>query len=374
MRNKRTHIAYLAACSILAVGVLTGCSSSEGEGKDKDKQPAQQQADSAQHIPTVALEKGKLSADFVTPGELTAFQTVDLYAKVASFVKKLQVDVGSEVKQGQLMAVMEAPELTSQLAAALSKAKSQEAIYIASKANYDRIVETSKTPGTISQNDIDQADARQKSDLAQWEAAKAAYKEVQETLAYLEIRAPFTGIVTARNVNTGAYVAPSGGSAQPMFIVQEQKHLRLVVSVPEAYTGFLSHQDKVKFTVRALPNQVFYAKVSRLAGALDTRLRSEHTEMDVFTDGKLLPGMVAEVNIPMPSQDSTFLVPSSAVVNGTERIFIIKKDGSGNAQWVDVKVGRSQGGKTEVYAQDLKEGDQIVKTGSEERRNGQPLK
>jgi RND family efflux transporter MFP subunit len=377
MRNKRSSFALLAASTLLTVSVMSSCSSSEGEGKEKGKQqqqPTQQQSDSAAHVATFSLEKGRLSTNFVTPGELIAYQQVDLYAKVNSFVKKLYADVGSEVKEGQLLAVMEAPELTSQLASALSRVKSQEAIYIASKANYDRLIETSKTPGTISSNDIDQADARQKSDLAQWDASKSAYNEVAETLKYLEIRAPFGGIISARNVNPGAYVGPSGkGSDLPMFVLQEQKHLRLVVSVPEAFTGFLSRQDKVTFSVRALPSQKFTAKVQRLAGALDSRLRSERTEMDVFTDGRLLPGMVAEVNLPMPAQDSTFVVPATAVVNSTEKVFVIKVDSDRKAQWVNVKVGRSEGGKTEIYG-DLKAGDQIVKAGSEERRDGSVLR
>ena len=116
--------------------------------------------------PTFVLEKGRFATNLYVPGELIAFQQVNLDAKVNSFVKKLYVDVGSEVREGDLLATMEAPELQSQLSSAESKMKSQEAVYIASKANYDRVVEPSKTLGTISQNDIDQADARQKSDYA----------------------------------------------------------------------------------------------------------------------------------------------------------------------------------------------------------------
>ena len=373
MRNKRLTVATVTICAALTVGLLSGCSSSDGEEK-KDKKEAPKTDSAAAPVATFDLQKGRLSTNFNTPGELIAFQQVDLYAKENSFVKKLFVDVGSEVKEGQLLVTMEAPELTTQLASALSRVKSQEAIYIASKSNYDRLIETSKTPGTISQNDIDQADARQKSDMAQWDAAKSAYNTVAETLKYLEIRAPFSGIITARNVNPGAYVGPSGkGSELPLFTLQEQKHLRLVVSVPEAFTGFLSNKDQVKFSVRALPNQKFTAKVNRMAGALDSRLRSERIEMDVYSDGKkLLPGMVAEVDLPMPSQDSTFVVPATAIVNSTERVFVIKVDSDRKAQWVDVKVGRSEGGKTEIYG-DLKEGDQLIKVASEERRNGSPV-
>ena len=389
MKNKRSSL-ILAASLVLVTGMLSGCSSSDGESKEKSSQTDSGsksgrggksdsagggQKDSAAVTPTVTLQKGRLSTNLFVPGELVAFQQVDLYAKVNSFVKKLYVDIGSEVREGQLLVTMEAPEIQSQQATALARVKSQEAIYIASKANYDRVVETSKTPGTISQNDIDQADARQKSDFAQWEANKAAYNEVAETLKYLEVRAPFNGVISARNVNPGAYVGPSGkGSDLPLFTLQEQKHMRLVVSVPEAYTGFLSQTDEVKFTVKALPNHKFTAKVRRLAGALDNRLRAERTEMDVYSNDKtLLPGMVAEVNLPMPSKDSTFVVPGTAVVNGTEQVFVVRVTPEHKAEWVNVRIGRSEGGKVEVYSDSLRSGDLLVQNASEETRNGMNL-
>ena len=93
---------------------------------------------------------------------------MDLYAKVNSFVSKMYVDIGSEVKQGQLLVTMEAPELSSQLAGAKSRLKSQEAVFLASRANYQRLFETSQTPGTVAQNDLDQALSKKDSDSAQW--------------------------------------------------------------------------------------------------------------------------------------------------------------------------------------------------------------
>lgn len=371
MRNKKLSIVLPVLYALLIAGILSGCSSSDGEEKAKKDKEHHGADSTAAPAVTFVLAKGRLSTNMYTPGELIAYQQVDLYAKENSFVKKLLVDVGSEVRTGDLLAVMEAPELQSALSGEESRLKSQEAIYIASKANYDRMLETSKTPGTISQNDLDQASARQKSDFAQLEAAKSAYKEIAETLKYLEVRAPFNGVISARNVNTGAYVGPSGkGSELPLFTLQEQKLLRLVVSIPEASTGYLSTRDEVAFTVKALPNTLFHAKVKRLAGALDNRLRAERIEMDVINDDKkLLPGMVAEVNIPLPAKDSTFVVPQTAVVNSTERIFVIRV-ADHKAQWVDVRLGRSQGGKTEIYGNLLQEGDQILQVASEERRDG----
>jgi RND family efflux transporter MFP subunit len=203
--------------------------------KAEDKEPEKQLAS----VETFVLEKEMLSTELNLPGELISYQQVDLYARETSFVKKVYVDVGTEVREGQLLASLDAPELTSRLAGAESRWKSQEALYTASKANYDRLLETSKTPGTISQNDLDQALARMNSDKATLEASKALYREVADARNYLEIRAPFSGVISSRNINPGAYVGPSGkGSELPLFTLQEQRRLRLVVSVPEAFTSF----------------------------------------------------------------------------------------------------------------------------------------
>jgi RND family efflux transporter MFP subunit len=281
--------------------------------------------------------------------------------------------VGSEVKEGQLLASLDAPELTSRLAGAESRWKSQEALYTASKANYDRLLETSKTPGTISQNDLDQALARMNSDFAQLESAKALHREISDARNYLEIRAPFAGVISTRNVNPGAYVGPSGkGSELPLFTLQEQKRLRLVVSVPEAFTAFFEQGDEVDFKVKARSEEVFKASIKRHAGALDTRLRSERVEMDVVnSDKKLLPGMIAEVNIPLEGNDSTFVVPRTAVVNSAEGVFVIRVSNH-KAEWVYVRPGRISNGKAEIFGP-LRGGDKLVKMANEEIRNGSEI-
>ncbi|WP_205510530.1 efflux RND transporter periplasmic adaptor subunit [Longitalea arenae] len=346
--------------------LMQSCKSTNGE-EPTNKTKAAPVVVSTEVVP---LQKGMLSTSLQIPGELVAFQQVDLYAKENSFVRKLYVDVGSEVKTGQLLVTMEAPELSSLEAAAQSRLKSQEALYIASKSNYERLLETSKTPGTISQNDLDQALAKKNSDYAQWDAAKAQSREIANRRGYLEIRAPFNGVITARNVNPGAYVGPSGkGSEFPLFTLQEQKKLRLVIYVPEAYTGFLNQQDKVHFAVNAFPNEKFSAQVKRLAGALDSRLRSQRIEMDVTNANKrLLPGMIANVMIPLSTKDSSFILPKTAVVSSQERVFVIKVVNN-KAEWVDVKKGRENDGKVEVFGA-LNAGDLIVKQGSEELRDG----
>ncbi|GAO45616.1 RND-type efflux pump membrane fusion protein [Flavihumibacter petaseus NBRC 106054] len=322
---------------------------------------------------TFVLEKGVLSTTLQLPGELQAFEKVDLYAKVNSFVKKILVDVGSEVKQGQLLAILEAPEINAQLNGASSRLKAAEAVHLNSKAYYNRLLETSKTPGTISPTDLDLALAREQSDAANLAAARAAYTEVNNNRDYLTIRAAFDGVISARNVNTGAYVGPAGkGSELPMFTLQQQKKLRLIIAVPEAYSGLVNQQNALTFTVRSLPGQTFEGKLVRLAGALDARLRSQHVEMDVINnDKKLLPGMVAEISLPLPASDSSFVIPETALINGAEGNYVILSR-SGKAKKAEVKKGRNSGGKWEIYGQ-LQAGDTLVTSASEEYREGTPL-
>jgi len=356
----RVHILYAAAGLLLA-----GCAATEKQEEKAAAAPALTE--------TFVLKKDTLSSGLQLPGELIAFQQVDLYAKVSSFVKELKADLGTEVKEGQLLVVLEAPEITSQLVAAESRLRSQEAVYAASRANYDRLLETSKTPGTVSKNELDQAEARKNSDLAQLDAARAIYKEVTTMKDYLEIRAPFSGMITARNVNPGAFVGPAGrGSEQPLLTLQEQKKLRLTVSVPEAFAGSLKPGDAVKFSVRSLPGEEFTAKVSRMAGALDVRLRSEKIEMDVYNnDKRLLPGMVAEVKLPIGQNDSAFIVPKTAVVTSAEGIFLVRA-ADNRAQRVEVRKGREQNDKVEVFGS-LEAGETYIVKASEELRNGTPL-
>jgi len=359
-----------STASFLYVSGVLGIALFSCNSAAKEEKAAESREDSVKTYTVFSLQKDRLVSSLKLPGELMAFQQVDLYSKVNSFVKKLYVDVGSEVKTGQLLATMEAPEINAQLSGASSRLKSAEALYIASKAHYERLLETSKTPGTISPNDLDIALARQNADHAQLQAAQAAYKEITDNKNYLEIKAPFSGVISARNVSAGAYVGPAGkGSDQPVFTLQEQKHLRLAVSIPEAYTGYLKQNDEVRFMVKSFPNEDFTAKVKRLAGALDTRLRSERVEMDVMNDSrKLLPGMVAEISLTLPAKDSTFVVPKSAVVNAPENIFVIKVE-DGKAKWITITPGREIDDKVEIYGQ-LQTGNTIIQQANEEVRDG----
>lgn len=362
MKTVRNIYFFLSVA--VSASVLYSC------GKTEAKEPGEDEgAVAAAPLEVIELKSGGFASELKVPGELVPYQQVDLYAKVSSFVKKLYADVGSVVQEGALLATLEAPEYESQLAGAESRLKAQEAIHISSKANYDRLLESSRTPGTVSPNDLDQAQAKQQSDAAMLESAKAGFREIKDTRGYLEIRAPFSGVVSARNVSAGAYVGPSGkGSELPLFTLLDQQRLRLVVSVPEAYTRYVDRKTAAQFTVRSLPGQKFEAGVSRLSGALDSKLRSQRAELDVYNKDKvLLPGMVAEVLIPLATSESSLSVPVTAVLNAPLGLFVIKIQ-NGAAAWVPVTTGRNNGAHVEILG-DLQAGDQLVLHANEEIRD-----
>lgn len=355
---------------MILLGMLFLFSCNGGKNESVENGKAKTEVAKTPEVEAFILAKSNLSSSIKIPGELIADQEVDLYAKVNSYIKRLLVDVGSEVKAGQLLAELEAPEISSQLSAAESKLKSQEAIYYASKATYDRLFETNKTPGTISKNDLEQANAKQQSELAQLEAAKSNYQETVSTREYLKIKAPFSGVITSRNVSVGAYVGPSGkGSDLPLFTLKDHHKLRLVVSVPEAYTAYVNTKSEVTFYLNSIAGEKFHAKIARLSGSLDAKLRSQHIEMDVINaNHQLIPGMVAEVSIPLTVNANAYSVPTSAVLNSSTGVFVISIRNNLN-RWVPIKIGRTYDGKTEIFGA-IQTGDTILTRASEEIRDG----
>jgi membrane fusion protein, multidrug efflux system len=352
---------------MLTAILFTACSGSEDSSPKKLPPPPP-------HTATYILQKGKLGTALRIPAELTAYKEVDLYAKVDSYIKDLKVDVGSVVRKGQLLAILEAPELLSRLAASQSRYEAQQAVFTQSDATYKRMLAVSKVPGTISKNDVDIALAKRNSDQAQFEAAKSEYGANSSITQYLQIYAPFDGVISVRNVNLGAYTGPSGkGSALPIFTLTEQTHLRLIFELPEAFKGNIRPNDTVRFTVRAFPDQIFAARIARRAGVMDKELRSEHIELDVYnSDQRLSPGMVAEAVIGLSGNENAFIVPRTGVVNVPQGTFLIR-DSSYTAVHVPIRTGRSTDSLTEVFGPQLHPGDAYVLKASEEIHDGAKL-
>jgi RND family efflux transporter MFP subunit len=346
---------------------LLGCENAE---KDKKKE-----APTSPSLDIIQLKKGILKTEIDLPGELISYQKVDLYAKENSFVKNVLVDIGSEVVKGQLLAQLEAPELLADLNSAKARMKAQEALSISSRFTYSKLLETSKTPGTISPNDLQEALAKKNSDSAQYISAQSNLRAVTDQLSYLSIKAPFNGIISSRNINPGAYVGPSGkGSDSPLFTLEEQGKLRLVISVPEDKVPGIRKGGLVHFEVRSIPGKIFTAKLIRLAGSLSNTLRSERLEMDIDNASKsLLPGMTAMVKLENPALDSTNIVPASSVMETSHGPLVILLDEQNRVKYVPVKRGGETSNLVEIFG-NLKPGDHLVRVANEEIRQGTVVK
>jgi len=319
------------------------------------------------------------------PGQLDPYETVAVYPKVTGFVKSIRVDRGSRVRNGELLAELEAPELIAQRAEAQSKLQAAEAQLSVTRAKadadtgtYDRLKAASATPGVVAGNDVVVAQKAVEADRSQIaaaqqtaEAARQALRSVTQMEGYLRVTAPFEGVVTERNVHPGTLVGPNSGpaAAAPMLRVVNTDRLRLIVPVPEAYTAGMVPGGTLSFTVPAYPGQSFSGTVARIAQALDVKTRTMAVELDVTNkDGRLAPGTFCQVAWPVHRPTPSLFVPSGSIGSTTDRTFVLRVR-NGKTDWVDVKTGLASGSLTEVFG-DLQAGDQVAVRGTDEIKPG----
>ena len=339
----------------------------------------------APQVPVTAVKSQKLNTTERLPAELMPYESVDVYAKETGFVKSIKVDRGSKVKQGELIAELEAPELVAQQAqanAAYQSAESQlaagQAKLGADQATYQHMSAAAKVPGVVAANDLDIAQKTVQSDEANVaalektaEAARENLRAVAQLESYLNITAPFDGQVTTRYVHPGALVGPAGGSGAmtPLVQIQTLTHHRLVVPVPEYDVAGIPEKTEVTFTVPSYPGRVLRAPIARISRAVDTKTRTMPVELDVLDPhAELDPGTFCEVSWPVRRAYPTLFVPSSAVADDLERTFVVRIRNN-KTEWVDVKTGAKSGNLIEVFG-DLKEGDEVAVRGTDQLRPG----
>jgi len=320
---------------------------------------------------TVTAELQPIVKTLQLNGELMPYEKASIISKLTGYAKKVSVDIGQPVTKGQTLAIIDAPEMSFQIAEANSKTKIALSKLEATKANYNRLLAAASTPGAVAPNEIDQARSQMDADLQSYNASVAAKNSEGAIGAYLVIKAPFSGIVTTRAVNSGDYVTNNGNDL--LFEVQDVHLLRLQVPVPEAYTASLISNDEANFIVSSYPGISFPAKLARKSGALSNNTRSETWEFEVSNkDKRLKAGMFAELQLPLQRPQQGIMLPNSAFVTTQERQFVIRvKDNK--AEWVDVKKGFSLPDKTEVLGS-IQPGDKILRNANEEIKNGSTIK
>jgi len=203
------------------------------------------------------------------------------------------------------------------------------------------------------------------------QAARDALRGVSQLESYLEIRAPFAGVVTQRNLHPGALVGPASGQAgaQPIVRIESLGRLRAVVPVPEQYATGVKEGQAVKFTVPAYPGRTFEAPIARISHAITQNTRTMQVELDVRNaDGQITPGSFANAVWPVARTYATLFVPVLAVTTDLQRTFVIRVR-DGKAEWVDVQTGATVDGKTEVFG-GVQAGDRVVANATDAIRNG----
>lgn len=370
-----------------------------------------------QTVLVAPVSRGILSRTLELPAELEAFRDVKVHAKLKAFVVSVNVDRGSRVHTGDLLIKLTAPELDAQcqeLSARISEAQASKAEAISTleadkatllelKAKHDsdkltlaRLKKAAGEPGAIAQNEVDTAaktaeadEARVNAAVARVEASGAvvhakaesikaaenSLKAVEEMRKYLQIRAPFDGLIVERWVHEGDMAGVEGKRSEeshPLLRMVDTAVLRLVVSVPEADASGIKEGTVLTFSVPAYLGHKFKGTVARVGHALDSRTRTMPVELDVDNrDGRLEPGMFATVDWNSSRPYKTCFVPLPAVASNLERTFVVRvKDGK--VELVPVKVGQTMDDKIEVVG-DLKEGDTVILKASDEFKTGAEL-
>ena len=350
------------------------------------------------------VERRTIANTLKISGEFKPFQDVDVHAKVAGYIKTIYVDVGTHVKQGQTLAILEVPELAAQLAGAdaavrraneeigraqgdLERAKSSHA---AAHLAFKRLSDAAKTrEGLVAQQEIDDAQAKDLEGEAQVSSAKATLSAAQQELEvaqanqrqvsalsdYTRIVAPFAGVVTNRFADTGALVAAGTSSstqAMPVVRLAQISTLRLVLPIPESIAAQIHLQDPVKVHVQAL-NQDIQGRVSRFADSLDLQTRTMETEIDCDNrDGRLMPGMYTESEISLHKRENALAIPLQAVSRNGDDAVVLAVNAQNSIEERHVRLGLDDEGYVEVLS-GLTDQDRVVIGSRDQFRSGQKI-
>ena len=374
----------VAAVIVISASGLTSCTRGGAEA-----------APSVVETPTVAVVKATradLSSSLLLTAEFEPFQEVDVMAKVSGYIRQINVDIGDRVREGQLLATLEIPEMqddltraaaaideaTAELATARDELQRAESAHDMAHLSYSRILDVSKKePGLVPQQEVDEVHSRDLVAEAQVSAAKSHITANEQRIRvsqaeqgrfktlyqYAVIAAPFTGVVTKRYANTGSLIQAGTASqtqAMPVIRLSENSLLRLALPVPESAVPLIHLGEPVDVRVSAL-KRTFPGRIARFADKVDQSTRTMKTEVDVPNPTlTLVPGMYAEVDLITAQRRRVLSVPVEAVdgSGNATRVFVVRS--SGTVQIIPVSLGIENAQRVEVLSGDLHEGDDVV--------------
>jgi len=314
-------------------------------------------------LPAVSVVSPKRTApadEIILPGNVQPFITSPIYARTNGYLSKWYFDIGAHVRKGQLLAVIETPEVDQQLQQARSNLLTAQAnLELASitKTRYQGLLKSN----AVSQQDVDNAVGTYNANAAIVEADKAAVQQYSALVSFEKIYAPFDGVITARNTDIGDLIN-SGSSSNvktDLFHIAQPGTLRVYVDVPEEYSRGVKAGMTADLSLAEFPDRKFQGKVVRTADAINMTTRTLLIEIDVQNPtGTLLTGSYAEVHLAVPTLASTFLIPVNTLLFRTEglRVGVVK---GGKAVLTTVTPGHDFGNEIEIVA-GLKADDQVI--------------
>lgn len=391
MSMRSRSIVFGAALLIAPSSLLfTGC---------RDSRPKRASASTASVAP---VARGDLSSTLTVAGEFQPYQEVDLHAKVSGYIRRINVDIGDRIKKGEVLAVLEVPELNAQVAASkaeiqhsqseIARAQSEvayaEADYVAVHAAYTRLAEAAKQrPGLIAEQELDDARAKNQDAEAKINVAKSALEATQGQLAvskadnqrvqsledYSIVTAPFTGVVTMRYADVGSLIQAGTASetqSEPVVRVAQSDLLRLRMPVPEEDVPYIHIGGEMQITVKAT-GKTFSGKVIRFTRELNTSTRTMLAEVDVPNpDLSLTSGMYAETTITLQNKSNTLIIPAGAVVRESGSSYVLVVDSQNRVAKVTVVVGIQGPNRVEI-TRGLSENESVIVSGQSNYEVGQ---
>jgi RND family efflux transporter MFP subunit len=313
--EERRPVKVGRAILVLAVAAIavayTGISARRHDD-EKLKQWTEEQA-----IPPVAVvtpQRGGETRELVLPGNVDAFYSAAIHSQVMGYVQEWRKDIGAKVHQGDVLAVVDTPELDDRIAVAqseLAKAKANLALAKVTAARWDSLRHTA----AVSQQEADEKDSDARAQAAQVDAAQSNVDRLKAQKAFSNIVAPFDGVVTARNVDVGSLVRADGVDTPPLFTVADIHQMRVYVPVPETYAASLKDGMKASLELPEYPDRKFDATIETTSHAIDRKSRSLLVELTADNkDGALSPGAFARIRFELPPDPNTLTIPASAIV------------------------------------------------------------
>jgi RND family efflux transporter MFP subunit len=310
--------------------------------------------------PTVNVAPPRQGApvdNFVLPGNVTAYVDSPIYARTAGYLTKWYFDIGARVKKGALLAEIASPEIDQQLAQAQADLNTSEANAANSQAQADRYTGLLKS-NSVSAFDTDNLVSQAKAQAAGVKSAQANVQRLHELQSFEKIYAPFDGIVTARNVDTGQLV--DVGTGREMFHMQELNTLRVFANIPQITTTNVKRGQKIDLTFPEHVAKTYIGTLVRTADAIDPASRTLLVEVDIDNRaGELLPGSLAQVHFKTPVPHAALIVPSSALIFRKEGMRVGTVVNGNTAHLVDVRIGEDDGATVQIV-DGLTSNDQVI--------------